>query len=403
MATFQYTAEDNDGRRHRGLITAETARRARDELRLRGLRVQEVVERSTLVSQMWSLGSRRPRYRGKLTVAVRELATLLQSGVPLLAALDSLLEESRGGFRACLLSLRDCVAAGSGLAEAMAKEPAVFDAMTIGMIRVGEHAGNLDEVCQQVAEFRERNGELADRVLSAILYPTIVLVISVIVTIFLMTAVVPMLLNNLTELDRQLPWPTRVLKSVSDALLNYGIMLCVGGGFLCLCFFGWLRSEKGLQRTANLVFRLPVIGTLVQRQSLSRMALIVSSLLRSGIELVEALKIAEQSSTNVLLKAALCDLRADIEAGRGISESMRSHPIFSHSLRQVFHLGQQSGKLEEMLQRIGVDYDKQAATLAARLAAVLEPILILNLAIMVGFILFATVLPILEAGNVLAE
>lgn len=403
MGTFQYTAEDNHGRRHRGVITAETGRQARDELRLRGLRVQEVNERSNIGSHQWNLGSRRPRYRGKLTVAVRELSTLLQSGVPLLAALDSILEESRGGFRTCLLSLRDRVAGGSGLAEAMAKEPAVFDAMTIGMIRVGEHAGNLDEVCQQVAEFRERSGELADRVLSAILYPAIVLVVSVVVSIFLMTAVVPMLLTNLTELDRQLPWPTRVLKTVSDALLDYGIVFCVGGSVLCLGLFGWLRSERGKQRSATIVFRMPVLGTLVQRQALSRMALIVSSLLRSGIELVEALKIAEQSTTSVLLKAALGDLRVDLEAGRGISESMRSHPFFSHSLRQVFHLGQQSGKLEEMLQRIGVDYDKQAATLATRLAAVLEPILILNLAIMVGFILFATVLPILEAGNVLAE
>ncbi len=155
-------------------------------------------------------------------MAVRELATLLQAGIPLLQALDSVIEQSGGRFRESLVVVRDRVAGGESLADALSSEPSVFDEMTVGLIRVGEHAGNLDEVCEQIADFRERSGELKDRVVSALVYPLIVLSISVAVTLFLMTVVVPMLLTNLVELGRPLPWPTRVLKLLSDGLLDHG-------------------------------------------------------------------------------------------------------------------------------------------------------------------------------------
>lgn len=401
MPTFRYHALTPEGRRERGAVTAGSPKLARAQLRQQGLRVTALRTRRS-PAQDGIFSGNAMRHRARWTLACRELATLLAAGIPLLQSLDTLLMESRGDFRECLVGLRDKVAMGSSLADAMATERSVFDEMTIGMVRVGEHAGNLDHVFEQLAEFRERQNELADRVLTAILYPALVGLVSIIVTIFLMTAVVPMLLSNLEEMDRPLPWPTRILKTLSDFLLDNGWLLAIAVAMCCVVAIAALRTHTGRRATAQLTLRVPVLKTLVQRQVLSRTALIVASLLRSGVELVEALQIAERSASNILLKEGLSEMCEKIESGRTLSDSMSEHAIFTPALRQVFLLGQQSGKLDSLLEQIGRDYDRQAAVLAGRLAALLEPILIVNLAVVVGFILFATVLPILEAGNVMA-
>jgi len=405
MATYAYRALDSSGRRKRGTITAATPRNAREQLRTDGLRVESVRERSTVQpneSQKSVNPSRRTWYQAQLTTSIRELATLLQAGVPLLDAVDSVLSQSKRGFHVAMLSVRDKVASGESLADAMSGEPKVFDQMTVGMIRVGEHAGNLDEVCEKIADFRERTGELKDRVISSLLYPMIILVVCVAVTIFLMTVVVPMLLQNLVEIGQPLPTPTLILKWISDMLLNYGFWIVAGLTTTMVGLFFLMRTDWGQERFDRASLATPVLGTLIQKQALSRMSLIVSSLLRSGVELVDALEIAEASTVNRLLRKALVEMNSDLRSGHDLRGAVERHEIFTHSMAQVFSLGQQSGQLDRMLERLGNDYDRQAGLLANRLTTIIEPILIILLSIMVGFILFATVLPILEAGNVLA-
>ncbi|TWU62325.1 Type II secretion system protein F [Crateriforma conspicua] len=401
MASYTYKAIGSDGRRKRGTTTADTPRQAREKLRHEGLKVEFISERRSNPTES-GRGKGRLRYQSQATMMIRELSTLLQAGIPLLKSIDTVLQQTKGGFHEALLSVRDRVASGSGLADAMALEPHAFDDMTIGMVRVGEHAGNLDEVCEQVADYRERSGELRDRVLSALLYPAIVLSISVAVTIFLMTVVVPMLLTNLIEIGRPLPMPTRILKWVSDVLLDYGPYLFLSAAMLGIGLTLFLRSQRGRRLSETIAIKTPVLGGLVQRQVLSRMAFVISSLLRSGVELVDAIGIAERSSSNGLLREALHAMRRDLESGQDLRDAALQNAIFTPSVAQVFVLGQQSGQLDRMLLRIGNDYDRQAALLAARLTTIVEPLLILVLSVIVGFVLFATVLPILEAGNVLA-
>ena len=190
---------------------------------------------------------------------------------------------------------------------------------------------------------------------------------------------------------------------LSDLLIDHGVAVIAVGLVGLFSSYWWSRSPRGRERIESWTLSLPVIGPLVQKQALSRMVLVVSSLLRSGVELVDALEIAERSTTHGLLARALAQMQSELRAGRDLRESTTEHKIFTHSLSQVFSLGQQSGQLDKMLLRLGKDYDRQAGLMANRLTTVIEPILILILSIIVGFILFATVLPILEAGNVLAE
>jgi type II secretory pathway component PulF len=297
--------------------------------------------------------------------------------------------------------LRERVAAGSTLADGMREQPEVFDTLTVHMVEVGENSGTLDVVLDQLANFSERYLQLKDRVTNALFYPVVVFVLSMGVGMFLMTVVVPMLLDNLLEAGKEIPWPTRVLKAVSDTIRTHGFTLFGTAVLTVVAIIVLLRSTWGRRLWHRTILKLPLLGSMARKQEIARTALIVSTLLKSGIVLVSALEIAGRAAKNAVIRDALETSRESIQTGREIGEALESTGEFPPTVVQIFSVGQQSGKLEEMLQRLADNYDRQVTTLSMRLATLLEPVLIVGLAVFVGFILFATILPILEAGNVL--
>jgi type II secretory pathway component PulF len=401
MAVFAYKASDGSASLIRGTISADTARQARDELRGRGLVIHDILAERTSQKRVWSFLRRTNRTSSKVSNVVRELATLLGAGIPLLEALDTLSGQYRGSFQSSLLTLRERVAAGAGLAEAMREQPHVYDMLCVQMVEVGENSGTLDVVLEQVASFSERALQFKDRVTSALLYPAIVLMMSVGVGMFLMTVVVPMLLDNLLDAGRPLPWPTRVLKGLSDTVRIHGwwiaaILFCAAALVVVL-----LRTERGRLCWHRALLRLPLVGGMAQKQEIARIAMIVSTLMQSGIVFLQAIETAARTTKNRVIGRALLQGRDAVMAGRDIGDALAPTGAFPPMVIQIFAVGQQSGKLEEMLDRLSAAYERQVNSLATRLAAVLEPVLIIFLSVFVGFILFATILPILEAGNVL--
>ena len=401
MAVFTYRATDPASHLVRGTIVADTARQARDELRGRGLVIHNLLEQRVRNWRGWQLFRRPGRSAAKLGSLVRELATLLGAGIPLLEALDTLAGQYRGSFGSALLVVRERVAAGSSLAEAMREQPAVFDSLCVQMVDVGENSGTLDVVLEQVASFSERALQFKDRVTSALMYPALVLMMSMGVGMFLMTIVVPMLLDNLLDAGRPLPWPTRVLKGMSDAVRDQGWWLALVTLALVVVAVTCLRTERGRLWWHRLLLRVPLVGPMAQKQEIARIAMIVSTLMKSGIVFLEALETAARSTKNCVIGGALLRSRDAILAGRDIGDALAPTKVFPPMVIQIFAVGQQSGKLEEMLDRLSETYERQVNSLATRLAAALEPVLIVCLSVFVGFILFATILPILEAGNVL--
>ena len=400
MAVFGYQALNREQAVIAGVIVADSARQARDQLRLQGLTVRKIdVQRAA--GAWWRSFIKTGGSSARLTGTVRELSTLLSVGVPLVESLDVIQQQHTGAFQTSLLVLRDRLAGGASLAEAMAEQPTLFDELTIRMAEVGENAGNLDVVLSQLADFHERAMELKDRVFSALLYPLIVLLASCVVSIFLMTVVVPMLLKNLIEANRPLPWPTRVLMFLSDGLVLHGFWVLLGTTLIAGSVSWWLASPTGKKWWHGLLLKLPVVGEMARKQAVGRGAMIIAVLMRSGIEFLQAISIAGRSMKNVVLQQALEQVARDVGRGVEIADSLRMTNLFSPVVVQVFAVGQQTGRLEEMLERLATDFDRQVNSLSGRLASVLEPILILLLSVFVGFILFATILPILEAGNVL--
>jgi type II secretory pathway component PulF len=402
VPVYKYKATNSEQAAVSGTVAADTPRQARDTLRARGLLVQRVVEHGAMKTALFRWPTLfRSRSTHSWTIAVHELSMLLRGGIPLVEALDTIAQQHRGHFHNTLMAVRDRVSAGRGLAEALAERPDDFDALTVHLVEVGEHAGTLEDVLQQLAEFKQRMLQLKDQVLTALLYPSFLLVFGMAATIFLMTYVMPPLLENLQESLDTLPWPTRVVKGCSDLLVNYGVVLGIVAALLLIGLTVGLRTRRGRLLWHRALLRVPLLGTLALKQSIARTAMVISTLSRSGVVLTKALELAARSSDNLVLQEALEECGNQVGAGRDISTSLRETNVFPPLAVQIFSVGQETGRLEEMLDQLSMDYNRQVTMISARFAALLEPVLILLLAGLVGFVLLATVLPILEAGNVL--
>ncbi len=217
-----------------------------------------------------------------------ELSMLLHAGIPLLDGLDTIAQQQRGPFRMILLSVRDRVAAGAGLADALRDRPDVFDAASIHLVEVGENAGNLEFVLEQLANFKLQMMETKDQVLTTLIYPAFLVFFGMAASVFLMTFVMPPLLDNLLETLPSLPWPTRVVKTLSDLLLNYGWLIGIAIVVVISAVGSLLRTERGQTWWHRKLLQIPLIGSMMAKQGVSRIAMIVGTLLKSGITLTAA-------------------------------------------------------------------------------------------------------------------
>lgn len=405
MAVFAYKAVSSNASAVSGMIVADTPRDARDSLRAQGMSVQEVLphaDRSAAGLGASRLPWRRrhiPGAAAKVVSFIRELSTLLAVGVPLLEAIDTIKRQHRGRFGAALLTLRDRVSGGASLADAMREQPGVFDDLCVSVTEVGENSGTLESALERVADFKERSQAFRNKLGTVLLYPSIVLVMAVGVSVLLMTVVVPNLLAALVEAGRPLPLPTRVVRFASELLVSWWWAIFLGIGLLAVAVQLVLGTPRGRYAWHRLQLRIPVVGDLVRKQAIVRLSVVLATLLRSGVVFVRALQIARRTTPNLVLNRALAKCEEAVGAGRDISAALEETGAFPPVVVQVFSVGQQSGRLEEMLDRLATDYDRQVASAAQRLTALLEPALILLLVFVVGFIVLATILPMLQAAE----
>jgi type II secretory pathway component PulF len=325
---------------------------------------------------------------------------MLAAGIPMLESLDTIADQQSGVFRAAILQVRDKVAAGTSLADALADRPDLFDAASVHMVQVGENSGTLDTVLGELAEFKRKQMGLRDSVTTALVYPMFLVAFGLAAAIFLMTWVLPPLLENLQETMDELPWPTRVVRAMSDTMIDHWLAILIAAIVTIALASFVLRTEGGRRWWHRLILKLPLIGSMAIKQNISRISMVIATLTRSGVELTRAVDLAESATGNVIFKEALRQCGSRIAAGQDIADALALSGAFPPLAVRVFSVGQESGKLDEMLFRLSEDYDRQVAVRSARLTALVEPVLILCLAAMVGFLLLATVLPILEAGNV---
>lgn len=404
MAVYVYIAGGEEGSSSatiRGTITADSPRQARDQLRQRGLSVRDVTEQRPGVQSGWRARYLARRQTAKVTGLLQEMSTLLSAGIPLLETLDTITRQHTGRFQRSILLLRDQVAAGGSLAQSMASQPVLFDELCRNIVEVGENAGTLDGSLARLVEYRRRTAGLKNRVAGALMYPCIVLAAGLGASMFLMTYVLPNLLGVLTDSGKKLPPATVAIKAMSGFLTGWWWALLLGGVGLAGGLAALLRTENGRLRWHRLQLKIPLLGDLIRKQAIARITMVMAALLKSDVVFVRAVQIAQRTVNNRVLRAALKACEQAVQGGQDISLALEKTQAFPPLVIQLFAVGQASGRLETMLDNLATDYDTQVEITSNRLTTLLEPLMMILLAILVGFIAFATILPILEAGDVL--
>jgi type II secretory pathway component PulF len=398
MAVYEYKATDLDAGQVAGTILADTPRAARDQLRGKGLSpttVKPIARRRRLRRRAGR------KVQTEVAALIRELATLLKAGIPLLPALRTLSGQHGRRLGPVIQELAEAVAAGSNLAEAMERRSEYFDTLCTSIVAVGESTGSLETALLRLAEFKEKSLQLRSRLTTALLYPVFVLAIGLAVTIFLMTYVVPNLLASLDRAGKDLPAITVAVQTASNLLIDWWPLLAAGAVGLIVAIRLAVATERGRFWADRAILATPVLGELVRKENVSRLSVVLAALLKSGLPFTEALRITRSTLRNRVFRRALEQYQRAVMAGADVAGPLEQSGVFRPMVVQMLAVGQQTGELEEMLDQLAEAYDQQVATAAARLTALLEPLLIVILAVLVGVIALATILPILEASNVL--
>jgi len=405
MPVYEYTALDRAGKNVAGIIDADSTVVARQKLRAAGKYPVQVRETTAKAKSESAAGFSLPKLFNKVAPddihsLTRQLATLLNAGIPLVGALDALMEQSTSPpLKRIIAQIKESVNEGNSLTLSLAKHPKLFSNIYINMVRAGEASGSLDVVLDRLAEFGEHQQALKGRFQAALVYPIFMAIIGTGVLFFLLSFVVPNLTRIFTEMKQVLPLPTTILIWFSDFMRSFwwAIVLVMAAGVLGIKEF--IKSPKGRYFWDSAKLRLPVIGQINRKIALSQFGRTLGSLLLSGVPLITALQIVRNIVNNVLIGDVIDEAMEDIQAGKSLHLALSRSIWFPPVFRQMVSVGEQSGDLEGMLQKISDAYEREVETRITGMTALIEPIMILLMAVIVGFIVISILLPIFEMNQ----
>jgi len=402
MPIFNYEAIDAKGRARKGTVDADTARDAREKLRRQEIRVTGM-KRLDATGGV-KKGERRPLLKlerranpRELAILTRQFSTLLGSGIHLSEALNVLVEQIQDRrMEVIFRDLRERIVSGSGLADALSHHPGYFSDLYVNMVRAGEASGNLDEILSRLAEYLQKQASLRGKLTAAMTYPAVMVVVGFGVVVFLMSYVVPRITQILSKKGDALPAPTEILMTISSLFKQYWWMGLIGVVAAMVLLRVSITTEKGRLWFDTTILRVPVIGTLFQKSAISRFTVTLSTLLKSGLPALDSLNIVSKVVNNALLSRVITQVAERILEGADIATPIRKSKMFPPMVGYMIAVGEQSGELENILDRISETYEEEIDLAIQRLTALVEPVIIVVLAAVVGFIILAVLLPLLQ-------
>jgi type II secretory pathway component PulF len=321
-----------------------------------------------------------------LIVFSRQLATLISAGLPFMTSFDALIEQTQNKrLKKVIIQVRKDVEGGSSFSDALAKHPSVFSALYVSMIHAGESGGVLDEILQRLATLAEHEAETRARIKSATRYPKIVIGALVMASVILLQFVIPRFAALYANFKVQLPLPTRILIGINHAFQNYGWAILLLIILAVLAVRGYIRTEAGRLRWDGIKLELPIFGSIFLKTALSRFARVFGTLTRSGLSILQTLEIVSQTVGNTVISRVVDNIRDSARQGRGIVQPMQVSRIFPPVVIQMVSIGEQTGKMEEMLMKVSDYYDQEVEYSIRNLSTSLEPLL---LAVIGGVVLF---------------
>ena len=340
--------------------------------------------------------------RGQLVLTTRQLATLVKAGMPLLRSLRTVADQlDPGPLRDVFGAVATDVESGVKLSEAFSRHPKWFPPFYVNMVRAGEVGGLLDEILKRLAELLEKQQRLQDRVKSALMYPAFVMFAAVGILIILMVFVVPTFLNMFTELGSTLPLPTLILVTVCAWLRVWWWVALSGTVGAVVLLRGFLKTPTGRRLGDQFLLHAPVFGSLVERLLISRFARTFGTLLTSGVPILGALETVRATVTNVVLETALQDVERSLKVGESLARPMELSGVFPPLVTRMVALGEETGQLDRMLMQVADSYEEEVEVQLAGLTQLLEPLLIVFVGGVVGFIVIAMFLPLMSLTKLL--
>lgn len=409
MGVFEYKGIGTDGKSVGGMIDAESPKTARSKLRQIGIYPTEVMEgadsgrvspRSGSSSfQGWGFGPRVGLL--DLSVATRQLATLLAAKLPLMEALAALVDQvEHSELKKVLTTVREKVREGSSLASALSAYPGVFSDIYINMTHAGEASGTLDGMLLRLADFLEHQVKLRNRLNSAFAYPVLMLVVGTSILIFLITYVVPKVTQIFEEMNQALPLSTIVLIHISHFLGRFWWLLILAVLIGAVVFQRYAATPEGRNRVDHLTLKLPILGRVTLLVALSRFTRTLGTLLSSGVPLLTALDVVKKVVHIAPISEAIDQARENVREGQSLADPLRKSGLFPPLVTHMIAIGEKSGELEPMLVKVSEAYDNEVETTITTMTALLAPIMILVMGVIVLFIVLAILIPIFELSQV---
>src|SRR5437868_8380978 len=398
MSSFAYVArETGSGREIRSSVDANTEQAAIAALLNRNLLVVSIQEK---------IGKKGRTSGGRVALAdlvifTRQLATMIDAGLAMVQALQALAEQTTNTvMRDVIRDITTRVEGGDSFSEALQKHPKDFSRLYVCMVAAGEKGGLLAEILSRLAVYLENAARLRKKVKSAMMYPTVVTVVAILITIFLLVKVVPVFGEIFASFGAKLPAPTQFLIDISNFVKKWLVLVLVGGGG---AVYGWLyfiKTPPGRQFWDSRRIKLPIFGSIAHKICLARFTRTLASLIRSGVPILEVLQIVSQTFCNVIMETAIKVAAADIERGESISAALAKHPVFPSMIIRMITAGEQTGKIDNMLERISDFLDEEIETTLSGLTALIEPILIVFLGVVVGGMVICMFLPIFKMPEI---
>ncbi len=419
MATFQYTALDARGQQTAGTIEANSDAEAINLIKAQGLYPTQVVAGGAAPAptapQARPTKAAKPKARKKvksggkippkiLMIHTRQLATLIESGLPLLKSLTVLAkQEPNPVLKGTITALADSVQSGSTYSEALSQHPKIFNKLFINMVKAGELGGVLELVLARLAEYMEKADKLKNKIISAAVYPIIVLVIAILILTFLMIFIVPKFKEMFADMGSTLPPVSQFVFGISDFMMAQTIppipnaaLIFAAGFAIYLVFKGWVATPVGKAMKDSLLLKLPVIGDVNRKSSISRFSRTLGTLVTSGVPILQALNITRETSGNVIISKAIGKIHDSVKEGESVVQPMVATKVFPDMVVSMVDVGEETGQLPNMLLKIADVYDDEVDSGVTAMTSIIEPIMIVFLALVVGGIVFALFLPMIQ-------
>jgi type IV pilus assembly protein PilC len=395
MAAFAYNAINAQGLEHAGVIHAPDLSGAREQLQARGLLPQSLSEEAGAAGGRQAFKKIKPK---SLQIFARQLATMIEAGVSVVAALVTLEEQTDDKYLQQVIGeVRSDVESGVIFSKALARHPKVFNRLFVSMVQAGESSGTLDTVLDRVAMQIEKETQIKRRVKGAMVYPAVVISFASLVLTFMLLFIVPVFVKVFAQLNGQLPTPTRLVMDASNVLRGYWFIIFPAIGAAIWGLRRLKNTEEGRQRWDTFKLKVPMkIGDVVHKVALARFSRTLATLVAAGVDIISALEITGGTAGNWVLENSLVQVRERVHEGVPISEPLEDDPIFPPMVSQMVRIGEETGELDKMLSKVADFYEDEVDASIQSLTSIIEPILMIGVGAMVGTIVISMYLPMFK-------